>query len=83
MRQYKLDLIFKDMKKVCKQFTVNHLLNPEKWTRPKVSTERSQMNNTPSTDFMGAVYCAFAVNFFIFTKQTYTQICCLICFSAL
>ena len=32
---------------------------------------------------MGAVYCAFAVNFLIFTKQNYMQICCLICFSAL
>ena len=29
---------------------------------------------TPYTDFMGAVDCAFAVNFLIFTKQTYTQI---------
>ena len=31
--------------KFYKQFTVNYLLNPEKWTRPKVNTERSQMNN--------------------------------------
>ena len=38
---------------------------------------------TPYTDFMGAVYCAFAVNFLIFTKQAFTQICCLVCFSAL
>ena len=26
---------------------------------------------------MGAVYCAFAVNFLIFTKQTFMQLCCL------
>ena len=45
MRQYKVDKAFKDMKKFYKQFTVNYLLNPEKWTRPKVNTERSQMNN--------------------------------------
>ena len=45
MRQYKLDIAFKDMKKFYKQFTVNYLLNPEKWTLPKVNTERSQMNN--------------------------------------
>ena len=42
-----LDCIaFKDMKKFYKQFTVNYLLNPGTWTRPKVNTERSQMNNT-------------------------------------
>ena len=46
MRQYKLAIAFKDMKKFYKQFTVNYLLNPEKWTRPKVNTERSEMNNT-------------------------------------
>ena len=28
---------------------------------------------------MGAVYCAFAVKFLIFTKQTFMQICCHIC----
>ena len=36
------------MKKFYKQLTVNYLLNPEKWTRPKVITERSQMNNSTS-----------------------------------
>ena len=46
MRQYKLDIACKDIKKFYKQFTVNYLLNPEKWTRPKVNTERSQMNNS-------------------------------------
>ena len=40
-----MDISFKDMKKFYKQITVNYLLNPEKWTRPKVNTERSQMNN--------------------------------------
>ena len=38
------------MKKFNKQLTVNYLLNPEKWTRPKVNTERSQMNNTDDTN---------------------------------
>ena len=33
------------MKKFNKQLTVQYLLNPEKWTQPKVNTERSQMNN--------------------------------------
>ena len=33
------------MKKFYKQLTVNYLLNPGTWTRPKVNTERSQMNN--------------------------------------
>ena len=28
------------------QLTVNYLLNPDEWTRPKVNTERSQMNNS-------------------------------------
>ena len=41
-----MDIYFKVMKKFYKQITVNYLLNPEKWTRPKVNTERSQMNNT-------------------------------------
>ena len=27
------------------QLTVNYLLKPDEWTRPKVNTERSQMNN--------------------------------------
>ena len=30
------------------------------------------LTRTPYTNFIGAVYCAFAVNFLIFTKQTYT-----------
>ena len=46
MRQYKLDITFKDIKTFYKQFKVNYLPNPEKWTRPKVNTERSQMNNS-------------------------------------
>ena len=41
---------FKDIKTFYKQLTVNYLLNPEKWTRPKVNTERSQMNNRGVTD---------------------------------
>ena len=28
---------------------VNYLLNPEKWTRQTVNTERSQMNNSKCT----------------------------------
>ena len=33
-----------------KQLTVNYLLNPENWIRPKVNTERSQMNDTFSVN---------------------------------
>ena len=40
------------MKKFYKQLTVNYLLNPEKWTRPKVITERSQMNNTATIQLL-------------------------------
>ena len=38
------------MKKFYKQLTVNYLLIPGTWTRPKVNTERSQMNNTQVYD---------------------------------
>ena len=31
------------------ELTVNYLLNPGTWTRPKVNTERSQMNNKKKT----------------------------------
>ena len=41
------NIAFKDIKNFYKQLTVNYLLNPGTWTRPKVNTERSQMNNTP------------------------------------
>ena len=44
--RYGLNIAFTDMKTFYKQLTVNYLLNPEKWTRPKVNTERSEMNNT-------------------------------------
>ena len=33
-----------DINTFYKQLTVNYLLSPENWTRPKVNTERSQMN---------------------------------------
>ena len=43
-------MAFKDTKNFYKQFTVNftvnYLLNPGTLTRPKVNTERSQMNNS-------------------------------------
>ena len=39
------DIAFNDLKKFYKQVTVNYLLHPENWTRPKVNTERLQMNN--------------------------------------
>ena len=54
MRQYKLDIACKDIKKFYKQLTVNYLLNPEHWTRPKVNTERSQMNNSSKTNISSA-----------------------------
>ena len=41
-----MNTAFNDINKFCKQLTVNDLLNPENWTRPKVNTERSQMNNS-------------------------------------
>ena len=43
-----------DIKIFYKQVTVNYLLNPEKWTRPKVNTERSQMNNKDQS--LGFIY---------------------------
>ena len=49
--RYKLNIAFKDMKKLYKQCTVNYLLNPEKWTQPKANTERSEMNNSGSVCF--------------------------------
>ena len=45
-------IAFKDTNNFYRQFTVNftvnYLLNPGTWTRPKVNTERSQMNNSHS-----------------------------------
>ena len=41
-------------KEILQTFNGNLSVNPENWTRPKVNTERSQMNNTYI--FIGALY---------------------------
>ena len=55
--RYQSNIAFKDIKTFYKQLTVNYLLNPENWTRPKVNTERSQMNNRCSAAEMCWLGC--------------------------